>query len=397
MTTVRQSVGSELTLEELETDPYPIYRRLRDVEPVSWVEAVNLWLITRDEDVRRIIDDPATFTPDTDPSTLNRTIGRTLMRSEGPHHRRIREVIEVPFRAKEVRRNTESLVRGIVADLIGELEQWGAVDLVQSFTEPLSVRTLSAVLGLDEIPEETLRRWFDAFALGGANFEADPDKQAHADRVSAEATEALGEVVSRLEQHPNGSALSSIIHARTDTGPLTLREIVSNVKLMILGGMQEPRDLIGLVLIALLTDPEQLSAVRDDPNLVRAAVDEGLRCFAPVGTLTRQTARTVNLAQTTLPPGAMVAAVIASANRDERRWTDPDRFDISRREGSHLAFGAGSHFCLGAALARWEGVIAIQALLERLPGLRLDPERPPLVRGWEFRGPVHLNLRWDQT
>lgn len=162
---------------------------------------------------------------------------------------------------------------------------------------------------------------------------------------------------------------------------------------MILGGMQEPRDLIGMTLIALLSDPEAFESVQTDRGLLRIAVEESLRCFSPVGTLTRQTKRPVEIAGVQLPEGAMVAAVIASANRDERRFSDPDRFDLRRNSGPHLAFGIGPHFCIGAALARLEATIALNALLD-FPGLQLVPDKPPMVRGWEFRGPVSLPVRW---
>jgi cytochrome P450 len=184
-----------------------------------------------------------------------------------------------------------------------------------------------------------------------------------------------------------------MLKGRVDGRSLTHSEILANVKLMILGGMQEPRDLIGMTLISLLSDAADFESVQSNRGLLRAAVEEPLRCFSPVGTLTRQTTRPVEIAGMKLDEGELVAAVIASANRDERRFSDPDRFDLRRNSGPHLAFGIGLHFCIGAALARLETTIALNALLD-LPNLQLDPNKPPVIRGWEFRGPVSLDARW---
>jgi cytochrome P450 len=387
------ALGSNITLEELEADPYPIYKRLRDEEPVSWVPAVGLWLVTRYDDVTHMTLTPDVFSPDTEPSTLNRTIGKSLMRTEGSYHRAIRSLIEKPFRAGEIRRKAQGIIEEIVDEVIMDFADAGEVELVQQFAEPVSVRTLSRVLGLDDVPEDFLRHWFDAFALGGANFEGDATKQQIADAASLEADEIIGGVLDHLGRNPNGSPISVMANGEVDGRSLTRAEILSNIKLMILGGMQEPRDLIGVALIGLLTHPEQWESIRADPALIPQAVEEALRCYSPVGTLTRQTTDDTELTGVSLPRRAMAAAVVSSANRDERRWANPDRFDLFRKEKGHLAFGIGSHFCIGAALARTEARVALRRLME-LPSLRLDPEKPPFLRGWEFRGAIHLHFLW---
>jgi cytochrome P450 len=135
--------------------------------------------------------------------------------------------------------------------------------------------------------------------------------------------------------------------------------------------------------------------VKADHGLINQAVEEGARWHSPVGTSTRQTTRDAELSGVKLEQGALVAAVLASANRDERNWTDPDRYDIHRREGSHLAFATGPHLCIGARLGRYEARTSWRVLFERLPNLRLDPDRPMEVSGWEFRSPHHLHLLFD--
>jgi cytochrome P450 len=175
---------------------------------------------------------------------------------------------------------------------------------------------------------------------------------------------------------------------------MTRAQIVGNTTLMLSGGLQEPRDVIALTLWALLSGPGQFEQVRMDRSLVRAAVEETLRWAGPVGTATRQATIATALAGVELDEGALIGAVLSSANRDPRRWADPDRFDVHRKEGAHLAFSAGTHFCLGAWFGRHLARVTLDLALDRLPGLELIPERPVTLSGWEFRAPDSLWVRW---
>jgi cytochrome P450 len=387
--------GEQITLEELERDPYPIYARLRDEEPVSWVPAVQLWLVTRYEDVRSVDLSPELFTAATDPSTLNRTMGVNMLGSEGPDQQRIRRVVEPPFRPRDVEERTQGMIPALPNELIDGFEARGECDLFREFADPMSVRSLRFMLGLDEVPWEDLLRWNEGLMPGLANFEADPVKQAPADEASAALGEVIGRVLDRVQDEPDGSVLASMLHHDRDDDAMSRDEIVANTRLMLSGGLQEPRDLIALVVYALGSDPSQLDEVRANHALIKAAVEETLRWAGPVGTSTRQTTEATDLAGVQLDEGALVGAVLSSANRDPRRFTDPDRFDIHRREGAHLAFAVGTHFCLGAWFGRHLARVSLEILLDRLPGLRLDPERPPTLGGWEFRAPDSTWVRWD--
>jgi cytochrome P450 len=389
------TLGESVTVEALETDPYPVYEQLRADEPVSWVPSVGLWLVTRWDDVEHVDRNPEVFTAETDPSTLNRTFGKNLLGSEGPYHQRIRSIIEPAFRPGAVRPYIDDVILPTANELIDRFVDKGEVDLAHEFCEPLSVRTLKRVLGLGELDDDTLRRWFEELATGAANFEGDPEKQAVADAASREVNETVQPLLDKLESQPDDSILSRMLHSEVEGERLTREEIQSNLKVMIVGGMQEPGDAIGIGLWALLSHPQQAEELRKDPALIKPAVEECLRWHSPVGTSTRQTTRGTTLAGVELEPGALIAAVVASANRDERRWTDPDRFDIHRREGAHLAFATGSHHCVGAWLARAEARAAVRILNERLPGLRLDDERPIELHGWEFRRPLRLHVEWE--
>ena len=389
------SVGTGITVEKLESDPYPIYAQLREEEPVCYVESVGLWLVTRWADVQYVDKTPDLFTGETEPSTLKRTFGRNLLASEGTYHDRIRKIIYPWFRVGAIGDYPDNVIAPIANELVDAFADRGSADLVSEFAEPLSARVLRRALGVEFVEEETLRRWFVDLATGAANFEGDPAKQEIADRASAEVNETVAPVVERLRREPNDTLLSSMIHTEVDGERLTTEEIQSNLKVMIVGGLQATTDLIALSLWAILSHPDQLEEVRRGPKLVDPAIEEAARWHSPVGTSTRQTTRDTELAGVELERGALIAAVLASANRDHRNWSDPDRYDLHRREGGHLAFATGPHLCIGARLGRYEARTAWRVLLDRLPRLRLDGETPIEISGWEFRSPHYLNVRWN--
>jgi cytochrome P450 len=391
------AVGPSISVEELERDPYPAYARLREEEPVSWVESVGLWLVTRWDDVSQVVKTPDLFTAETEPSTLNRTFGKNLLGSEGPYHERVRAIVSPWFRMGAIGHFSSEVIAPIASELIDGLAGRGDVELASEFAEPLSVRVLRRAMGLQEIEDDTLRRWFQDLAQGAANFEGDPVKQEVADAASADVNETIKPILERLADEPNDTLLSSMLHERVNGEGLTLEEIQSNLKVMIVGGLQAVGDLISISMWALLSHPEQADQVRADSSLVVPAVEEAARWYSPVGTSTRQTTRDTELAGTALPAGALIAAVLSSANRDPRHWNDADRFDIHAHRRPHLAFAGGAHVCVGALLGRFEARSAMQLLIERLPRLRLDPDRPAEFEGWEFRSPRHLHLLSDRA
>jgi cytochrome P450 len=392
--TIGHAVGSAITLAELERDPYPSYARLRDEEPVSFVPAVGLWLVTRHDHVRQVATDPQTFTAATDPSTLNRTMGVNMLGMEGSEQQWIRAITEVPFRPRDVEERTQGMIPRLAGELLDGVVERGEADLFRAYADPMSVRSLCFMLGLHSVPWPNILAWNEGLMPGLANFEGDPAKQAPADEAAAALHAAIGEVLDRLADDPDGSVLSWMLHHEEDGRRMSREQIVANTTLMLSGGLQEPRDVIALTLWALLSNRSQFEEVRADRSLVKAAVEETLRWAGPVGTATRQTTRDVSLAGVDLEQGSLIGAVLSSANRDPRRWTDPDTFDIHRKEGAHLAFSGGTHFCLGAWFGRHLARVTLDLALDRLPDLELDPARPVTLSGWEFRAPDSLWVRW---
>jgi cytochrome P450 len=383
-----------ITVEDLERDPYPIYERLRDEDPVAFVPAVGLWLITRWDDVQHIATHPELFTAEVDSSPLARTLGVNVLTLDGDAQKRIRATMDPSMRPRAVEAMAPDVILPIAERHLAAFQDRGEAELMSEFCEPVSVLSLGHVMGLGDLDADTLRRWFGDLAAGGSNFEADPEKQRLGDEASAEVDDVVGPILDRLDSEPDGSVLSHMLHEEPPGGRLSRAEVLANLKLILLGGMQEPGHALGIALWALLSHPPALADVRGDPGLLRGAVEEALRWHSPVGTQTRQVTTDTEVAGVALERGSTLAAVLSSANRDDRHWDQAGEYDIHRR-GAHAAFGLGAHHCAGAPLARHEVRLPLELLLDRLPGLRLDDGHQVELRGWEFRAPTALHARWD--
>jgi cytochrome P450 len=256
------------------------------------------------------------------------------------------------------------------------------------YAEPLANLTLLEALGLDTVTWQQLAGWCHGVITGLANFENEPEKASVAATAHGELGDALGAHLRAIDGEDASFGLASYVAAG-----FSPEEITNNVRLMISGGINEPRDAVGLVMYQILKDPELHRRVIGDQSVIRKVIEETFRFHSPVGTATRQTTCDVDLHGVTIPEGAMVAAVLTAANRDPRRWSDPDSFLVDRGEGAHLAFSVGEHRCLGEWMGRQQVRIGVERLLDRLPGLHLDGE--VVLHGFEFRGPVSLSVAWD--
>jgi len=386
----------DITVADLDRDPYPLYARMRAQHPVAWVPAVNLWLVTRWDDVQRVAKDEATFTAVVQSSPVDRCFGEpTIITTDGPVHRELRKATDPKYRPARVNEYVDDLVRPIAHAALDEVIASGSADLLTEYFEPISTLSLARSMGFADVDVHTLRAWFRGLSLGATNFELDPVKQAAGDATANEIRARAGALFDRVTADPDGSALSHMLHEGMPAGCTREREfLMPTVLVALLGGMQEPGHGAGSVLAGLLTHPDQWAAVRADPALIIKAVDEGLRWIAPIGTQTRQATVDVELADAVIPAGDAVAAVVASACRDESRFTDPDAFDIFRPDFETGAFGFGSHYCTGHWFARHQVRIALEILLERIPQLRLAEGFVPSFVGWEFRAPTALPVVW---
>jgi cytochrome P450 len=389
------SFAQSIKIEDLEADPYPIYARLRREEPVAFVPAANVWFATRWADVETVTKNPEIFTAEARTSPVEVSFGKpTILTSDGAVHRELRTAIEPQYRPRPVMAYIDALVRPIAEECLAAFEGQSSAELMAEYFEPISALSLVRSFGLSEVDAPVLRRWFHGLSQGAINYERDPERQAVCDQTCAEIDAALMPVLHRLAKEPNSSPLSHMLHSGMPEGESRAPEfILPTVKVTLLGGMQEPGHGAGSVLAGLLRNPDQFAALLAGMDTwIPRAVDEGLRWVAPIGTQMRVTTRDVELGGATVPQGAPVAAMLASANHDEAEFADGHRFDMTRPKSSSASFGFGRHFCAGKWFAKAQIEIALRALLDRYPGLRLDPGRLPEFRGWEFRAPTSLHV-----
>ena len=385
MTTV-----DDIDLAALEHEPDPILARLRADAPVCFVPSLDMWLVTRWDDVAEMEAHPELFSAATEPSFLARALGPNMLTTDPPEHTRVRDLLLPPllpggragaFAADEL--------APLADQLIDTFADRGHVELMADYAQPLAALALATVLGLDAEGADRVWAWCEGLCADIANFENDPARTALGDAARDELGAVIDARLGELAAHPDRSALASYLGVGASRD-----EIVNNVRLMISGGINEPRDGIGLVVWTLLSRPDLRGRVDAEPAAWRRLVEEVLRVFTPVGTVTRQTTADVELAGTTIPAGALVAGVLRSVNLDEGHWTNPTEIDLDRHEGSHAAFALGAHRCLGEWLGRQEVRVGAQRLLARLPDVALVDDRPVELHGFEFRGPRALHLRW---
>lgn len=377
-----------ITLEQLEVDPDPVLARLRRETPVVFVPALDMWLVTRWEDVTYVDEHPELFTAATEPSFLARALGTNMLTSDPPALTRLRGIMLPPFQpgGRSGRFVADQL--GSIADqLLDGVDPTSPFDVMGAYAQPLSAGSLAVVLGLDHHGFDTMWRWCQGVCTDIANFGNDPELTAIGERAKAELGSAIDERIAEARERgdDDDSAIAWFVR-----GGATRDEVVNNVRLMISGGINEPRDGIGLVTWVLLERPDLRRTVVDEPAKLRRLVEEVFRVYSPVGTITRQTTRDVELGGVTIPAGALVAGVLRSINLDESHWDAPTEIRLDRREGSHAAFALGPHRCLGEWLGRQEVRVGVERLLARFPDLALDPSRDVELRGFEFRGPTML-------
>lgn len=392
MTVQSVTVGEEVYLADLFADPYPTYARLREKQPVCFVPAANRYLVTRHADIVQLERDPETFSANEAQSLMKRVMGHTMLRKDGAVHKRERVACEAALRPNVIRGHWMPVFQTIVDDLVDRMiEQGEAADLFDSFAAPCASRALAALLGLTNVPWENLAIWSQAMMDGTGNYGNDAEIWRRSDEAAAGVDAALDEMIPYLQKNPDNSIISAMLHA---ADPLNREEIAANVKVIIGGGLNEPRDAIGTAVAALLENPDQRAQVEADPALWRNVFEETVRWVSPIGMYPRQTTKKVELGETVLEEGARIGVVLASGNRDDSVFSDAQKFDINREKKPHVAFGGGPHFCLGTWAARVQvGEVALPTLFRRLKDLR-PGEGPVTWAGWVFRGPTSVPVQW---
>ncbi len=317
--------------------------------------------------------------------TMGVVMGHSILEMDEPEHAKYRTTLEQAFSKKAMERWERDVIRPTIGAHIDRFAGRGHADLVREFTFPYPVHVITGLLGL---PEEDLVR-FHRWAIELINVSFDPARGLEASRKLHDYfIEAIEE---RRLAEPREDLISVLAHSEVDGKPLDNEEICAFLRLLLPAGAETTFRSSGNLLCGLLTHPDQLDAVRNDRSLISQAIEETLRWEGPLTSVIRQVSEDTDLCGIQVPAGAAVMVCVGSANHDEARWEDPESFNIFRKRFPPVAFGFGPHVCLGQHLARMEMNTALNALLDRLPNLRLDPdEEPPSISGLMFRSPPSL-------
>lgn len=390
-------VADWLSIPDLYRDPFPLYERLRAEGGVHWVPSVDRYLITSYEAVQATEFDQETFSANEEGSLQIRAMGHSMLRRDDPEHYPERKAWQPMLRPGAVKRTwTTVFERNARRYLDAMIEKGEEGDLIWDFAAPYSAENLREILGFENATQEDLQRWSQTLIDATGNYADDPEIWAKGKRSFDEVDLALDEMLRWHADHPDHSLISTLL--RIPDYEMPIEKIRANIKMTIGGGLNEPRDALGVAAWALLSHPEQRRAVEADPSLWPVVFDEAIRWIAPIGLYSRQVTRDTELAGVKLPAGAKLGICVLSANRDERVWNDASSFDLRREVKPHLAFSKGVHVCLGAWVAKAEvATVGLPALFGRLSGLDLVPERPAEIAGWVFRGMLNLPVQWTNA
>jgi len=371
-------------------DPYSVYKRLRDDHPALPVNTMMgiIHMITRYDDVLTVLKDGKTYSSKANARGIGIVMGRTILEMEGKEHVRFRNIIAPFFGPRTMKAETGELVGRVVNRLIDEFAGAGAADLVQQFTFTFPMEVMANIIG---VPVDDYHA-FHRMALDLISVGDDPAKgfQAAQDLVTY-----LSPLMAQRKAEPRGDLLSKLVHAEVDGSHLTDEEVLGFLRLLLPAGAETTYRLTGSCLYALLRHPEVYEEVRADRSAIDLLIQETLRWESPVQFVSREATEDLEFSGQSVPAGALLSVTVGSANRDERHFADPDRFDLHRKNEDHLAFGFGAHFCAGSHLALMEARTALNALLDRLPNLRLDADQECNVVGLAFRSPNRLPVHFD--
>ena len=375
---------------EIDRDPYPTWARLRDEAPLYRNEEHGFWALSRWDDVKAALVDWDTYRSGR--GTVLEIVKAgveippgILLFEDPPIHDAHRALLSRVFTPRRML-DLEPLVRGYVVEALDALVEREEFDVVEELAVEVPLRTIGFLFGIPEADQDVYRHATDELiATDGSPVSFD---QSSFDQVLG----ILGDYVEWRSTHPADDLMTELLNAQVEEPdgslrPLTRDEVVTYASMVAGAGNETAARLIGFTMQLLAQHPDQRARLVEDPSLVPAAIEEVLRLESPSPVQARWVEHDVELHGTKVHSGSIMLLLNGAANRDERHWSDPDRFDVDRNEGPHLAFGYGLHFCLGAALARLEGRVALEEVLRRWPEWEVDLERGRMahtgsVRGW---------------
>jgi cytochrome P450 len=371
---------------------------LRVAAPVLYWDVWGIWFLSRYDDCNALLRDSrlghggAGFEPPEQQRALVEMQGHWMLIKNPPDHTRLRGLVHKAFTPRIVEQ-MRSRIQAITDGLLDRVQAAGQADLIADLAYPLPVTVIAELLGIPPEDHEQFHDWSDALAHS-LDLTDEQEIYDRASRAAVALTEYLRKVTAARRRQPQEDLLSALIAAEEGGGRLTEDELYATVALLLLAGHETTINLIGNGVLALLRNPDQLSRLRENPALLRPAIEELLRYDGPVQMTSRMALDDLEIRGQTIRAGQQVAFLLGAANHDPERFTAPQMLDISREPNQHLAFGSGIHYCLGAPLARLEGQIAIGALLRRMPELALATEAPEYRDNFVLRGLRSLPVRF---
>ena len=383
-------IGASVTLEQLDQAPHEVHARLRQSEPVSWLPALNGWLVTRRDLALQVMRDANTFTVDDPRFSTAQIVGPSMLSLDGDAHARHRAPFVGPFRPTAVRERFAEPAAAEADDLINTFASDGTAELRRSFAGPLAAAIMARALGIDQNEVDAMLTWYDGIVTAVTEITAGHETPQSGRDAFAQLSERLTAAMDP------GDADASLLAAAAAHADLTADQIVSNAGVLLFGGIETTEGMIANALLLLLQNPDTLTDIRSDPTLLDAAIEESLRLEPAAAVVDRYATADAQIAGADIDKGDLVRVSITAANRDPEVFPDPDRFDPDRpRRPRHLAFAQGPHVCVGVHLARLEARTALATLIHRLPNLLLDPQRPSKIEGLVFRKPPTLHAVWE--
>jgi cytochrome P450 len=380
-------------------DPYTGLAAMRRLNPVQRLDVSGMpheaskpvFMVYRYDEIAEVLRSHETFSSGIVANVFGDVFGkRVMLGMDEPEHRRYRSLVSKAFSQKALARRQEQLVERVGNELIDRFAARGRAELVREFTFPYPTQIIAGLLGLPRADYPQFQRW----SISLLSFTVNRERGIAASKALEE---YFVPILAARREKPEDDLMSTLAHAEIDGEHLSDEEIFSFLRLLLPAGVETTYRSTGNLLFGLLSSPDQLDAVRADRSLVPQAIEEAVRWEAPLLVITRVATRDTELAGVPIPAGSAVMPMLGAANRDETRYPDPDRFDIFRAPKPYISFGHGVHVCLGMHLARLEMGVALNLLLDRLPGLRLDPEGDPHIRGQVFRSPTSLPVSFDNA
>ncbi|GCE28527.1 cytochrome P450 [Dictyobacter alpinus] len=389
-------------------DPYPFYHRLQTEAPIHWDPYVKAWVCTSYTEVAAALRDPRLSTERLLPSEALASLGlqdmipiyavleRQLLFIDHSDHTRLRALMNRAFtarRAEEMR----SYIQRIVDQLLDTVESRGSMDVVRDLAYPLPITIIAELLGVPVEDREQLKKWSDDYASVLGSFQSIPDNLASVLQSVSEMGAYFDAIILRRRQEPRDDLISALIAAQETDNQISQAELIKNCILLLAAGHETTTNLIANGIYTLLRFPEQKDRFLTDPTIVASAIEEMLRYESPAQYTSRKALTDLEIGGQLIRQRQVVILIMGAANRDPARFPDPDHFDISRHDNKHLAFGYAAHFCLGAALARVEGQVAIQTVAQRFPLLRMDLQLPTWRENVNVRGLASFHVRVDSS